>query len=214
MGGFHTGITGEFELLTDEFSMSDRTLVLKLAGGDQRALAALFRRFGRVVRGFLARMQGTRDADLDDLMQTTFVELASAADGFEGRSEVRTWLCGIAANVVRHHIRRERRRRDCISQLGRLPTRPPPLPDDVAEQRRYLRKLGSAMDQLSVELRDAYWLCVVHQVSSKDAAAELGVPIGTLTRRVCEARKRLSAAIGRGRDVDDIARSLRSRSFV
>ena len=63
------------------------------------------------MRRFLARMSGTDDRDLDDLVQATFETVPRAARRFGGEAQVRTWLFGVANNVVRHHVRSEVRRK-------------------------------------------------------------------------------------------------------
>lgn len=203
MAGFTHPITGKLV-------RTDRSLLNALAAGDQRALAALFERFHTVVRHFLGRMEGVDDRDLDDLVQNTFVELARAARSYGGRSEVSTWIFGIAVNVVRHHFRRERRRRAYISQLAKLPSRAPHQPDVVAQNREYLERLEEAVSRLPERLQMAYVFCVIYQIPGRTAAQELKIPEGTLSRRVREARQQLATEIGwRSEDIDRMARSLK-----
>ncbi len=49
------------------------------------------------------------DTLADDLTQETFLKAIRFLDQFEGRSEFGTWLCRIAINVCRDHIRRKPR---------------------------------------------------------------------------------------------------------
>ncbi len=51
-------------------------------------------------------------ADVQDLLQETFVAAIHAFPRFRGEASVRTWLHQIAVNVARHHLRSARRRRD------------------------------------------------------------------------------------------------------
>ena len=49
----------------------------------------------------------TRDASLsEELTQETFCQAIRTADRFDGSSNVTTWLCGIASNVLRTYWRR------------------------------------------------------------------------------------------------------------
>jgi RNA polymerase sigma factor (sigma-70 family) len=201
---------GFIDPITGKHVRTDRSLLNALAAGDKRALEALFERFHLVVRCFLARMEGVDDRDLDDLVQATFLELTRAAEGFRGHSEVSTWIFGIAVNVVRHHVRRERRRRAHLSALAKLPSRAPDRPDVVAENRRYLERLEQAIAELPQRLQMAYVLCVVYQIPGRVAARELKIPEGTLSRRVREARQALAAEIGwRDEEIDRMAKSLK-----
>src|SRR5215510_15295748 len=51
------------------------------------------------------RRLGTPDADVDDVVQESFVIAHRRLPDFEGRSTVKTWLFGIVVNVVRVHRR-------------------------------------------------------------------------------------------------------------
>src|SRR5512138_145456 len=52
-----------------------------------------------------ARRLGTPEASLDDVVQEIFMVAYRRQTEFEGRSSPRTWLYGIAFNVVRAHRR-------------------------------------------------------------------------------------------------------------
>jgi RNA polymerase sigma-70 factor (ECF subfamily) len=82
-------------------ALSDAALVAACGAGDTEALGALFDRRQGDVRRFLFRLAGTDARDLDDLVQMTFLEALRASARFRGGSTVKTWLFGIAANIVR-----------------------------------------------------------------------------------------------------------------
>src|SRR5690606_10420520 len=52
------------------------------------------------------RRLGVDAAHVEDAVQDVFMVVLSRADGFEGRSSLRTWLYGIALRVARTHRRR------------------------------------------------------------------------------------------------------------
>src|SRR3954454_20691012 len=88
--------------------VSDEALVAACAAGDLSALGTLFDRFAGPVFGFLGRLRAD-PFDLEDLVQTTFLEVRRTARRY--RASVKTWILAIAANVARHHVRSEVRRR-------------------------------------------------------------------------------------------------------
>ncbi|MGH9484424.1 MAG: RNA polymerase sigma factor, partial [Terriglobales bacterium] len=56
----------------------------------------------------VARAWRVPDVDAEDLVQETFVTFLTSLDRFQGRSQTRTWLCGILHNKIRAY-RRSRR---------------------------------------------------------------------------------------------------------
>jgi RNA polymerase sigma-70 factor, ECF subfamily len=87
---------------------SDATLIAAWQGGDERAATELVHRHGRPLARFLAA-SGAPEADLDDLVQDTFVRAFRAIAGFRGQCQFRTWLLTIGGNVVKDAGRRAAR---------------------------------------------------------------------------------------------------------
>lgn len=181
--------------------LSDEALVAACAAGDSAALGTLFDRYFSTVYRFLARITPGRtpDSDLEDMVQTTFLEIHRSADKFKGMAAVKTWILGIAANVSRHHIRGEIKRRRLADALVEMPTDPEPRPDAEAERSQLLALLSDALDSLDHNHKVAFIMCDIEGVSGVEAAQILGVRPGTLWRRLHEARKELADALERKR---------------
>jgi RNA polymerase sigma-70 factor (ECF subfamily) len=177
--------------------MSDEALVSAAGARDPVALGALFDRFHLDVWRFLHRVAGRPEADLDDLVQMTFVEVFRAAPRFSRRSAVKTWIFGIAVNVARNHARSEDRHRAAIARMAEAPQRRVRRPDSHAEESERLEQLARALDELPHDLRVAYVLCVIEELPAQEAARAVGARTGTVWRRVHEARQMLQAALER-----------------
>jgi RNA polymerase sigma-70 factor (ECF subfamily) len=175
--------------------MSDEALMSACAVGDVAALAALFDRYHAHVLRFVARMASTDQQDIDDLVQATFLELQRSAHRFEARAPVKTWIFGIAANVARHHARRESRRRLFSLAYSREPERVSLALDDLVSDRQRLACLGRALHELPHDLRVAFVMCDLEGMAGVDAARALGLREGTLFRRLHDARMRLRASL-------------------
>ena len=111
--------------------MSDDALLAACAMGDAAALGALFDRHHAGVYRFIGRLSQTDPADLDDLVQTTFLTVQRSARKYRGRSTVRTWLFGIAVNVVRREARSRGRRRRLALAVSAEPTSSPAAVDEM-----------------------------------------------------------------------------------
>ena len=175
---------------------SDASLLASCARGDTDALGVLFDRREADVRRFLFRLSGADARDLDDLVQATFLEALRASPRFRGASQVKTWLFGIAVNVARHHARGEVRKKAFLVSLAAEPSSDRASTDDVARHRQQLTRMHAAITALPHALRAAIVLCDIEAVAGTDAARALGVPVGTLWRRLFDARRRLRDTIG------------------
>lgn len=173
--------------------ISDEALLAACGVGDTAALGALFDRHHEAVYRLISRLLRTEPSEIDDLVQQTFLEAWRSARKYTGRGAVRSYLFGIAANAVRHHIRGAVRRRNALAEVP-----PPPTggaPDDAAMRAQQVHRLAAALEQLPPDLRVVYVMCDLEEVPGVDAARALGLRAGTLWRRLHEARRALREAI-------------------
>jgi RNA polymerase sigma factor (sigma-70 family) len=178
---------------TDLAELGDAAIVAACATGDAIARAALFQRHVDAVHRLLSRL--VRDnGSVDDLVQMTFITAYRAASRFEPGGRARAWLYGIAANLARTHARGEGRR---VRALSVFATMEPMAPLDPSDRDRIAR-LPAAIEALPHDLRAALALVDLEGESGRDAAAILGVPEGTLWRRVFHARRAVRRAIEEG----------------
>jgi RNA polymerase sigma factor (sigma-70 family) len=173
-------------------SEPDAELLRRFADArDERAFAALVRRFGPMVLGVCRRV--ARDSHAaEDAFQAAFVVLARrAAEVREGT--VRGWLYGVAvrcAKGVRAMQARQRARETPVAEV----------PERAADEREVpdadlLAALDQAVGALPEHLRAAVVLCELDGLSRADAAARLGIAEGTLSSRLAKARKLLARAL-------------------
>jgi RNA polymerase sigma-70 factor (ECF subfamily) len=184
-------------------AMSDEALVAACGVGDSAALGMLFDRHHEAVYRFLSRLVRATASEADDLVQITFLEVWRSAGRFGGKGAVKSWIFGVAANVARHHVRGEVRRRVALAEAaegGGAPASSSAVrsPDEAAMRAQLVDRVGVAMATLSHELRVAFIMCDLEDVPGVEAARVLGVREGTLWRRLHDARKALRAALGGG----------------
>ena len=85
------------------------TLLRRCGRGDASALGALFDRYHADVYRVLARLRGSV-ADIDDLVQATFIELPDAARGYDPSRPPLPFILGVAVHQARRESRRFFRR--------------------------------------------------------------------------------------------------------
>lgn len=170
--------------------LSDAGLIAACASGDRAARALLFERHVAAVHRFVARMRGSDRDAIDDLVQATFLSAFQAAGRFHGERAI-GWLYGIAANHVRAYARREIRRKHALSSVAEVAPR-----SLSSSNAALLARLPESIAALPHDLRAAFVLVDLEGELGREAAAALGIPEGTLWRRVFHARKALRDALG------------------
>jgi RNA polymerase sigma-70 factor (ECF subfamily) len=176
--------------------LSDEALLASCGVGDPAALGQLFDRHHEAVYRLISRLLRAEPAETDDLVQLTFMAAWRSARGYTGKGSVKSFLFGIAANIVRRHFRTTRRRRDALASIPE--PAPGGTPHEAASRAQQVKRLAAALDELPHDLRAAYVLCDLEDLSGAEAARALDVREGTLWRRLHEARRALRDAIEGG----------------
>ena len=132
----------------------------------------------RVLRYF-----GLRGSTLDDAAQESWLVVHRRLAEFEGRSDVHTWLFGIARNVARNH-RRGVARRGPNESLPEDLLGAAPDPEALHSARETLSSVLAFLDQLS-ELDRAIFACnLIEHWSAGETATAVGVEVGVVYQRV------------------------------
>jgi RNA polymerase sigma-70 factor (ECF subfamily) len=172
---------------------SDERLLAEYVAGDEDALSRLIEQHRPGLSRFARRQLGSRDSWADDVTQDVFVTVARAARRFAGRSTVRTWLFGIALNICRQYLRRERQT-ESDEVLAALPDASlDPFQRLERDERR--RRLRAAMRALAPQHRLVLRLRDGDDMSYEEIARAIGVPIGTVRSRLHNARAALANAL-------------------
>jgi RNA polymerase sigma-70 factor (ECF subfamily) len=172
-------------------SLDDAELVVQVGKGDLESLGVLFDQHGHAVARFLSRM-GVAPADVDDLVQTTFLQVLRAARRFERGIGVRGWLLGIAAMMAWRHRRSLVRLSNRIRLWAATTHGTGELtPDDALAERQIELRFARALQSMSAKKREAFVLVTLEGLSGEEAAMALGVPVNTIWTRLHHARREL-----------------------
>lgn len=144
---------------------------------------------------YLHRRVGASAAD--DLAAETFAVAFRRWDGFDQARPLRPWLYGIAANLVRHHWRDERRKLRAYARSGVDPVL---VGDEQALDRvdaeSHKRVLADALAELRPVDREILLLHAWAELSDHEIAEALSLPLGTVKSRLHRTRERLGNRIG------------------
>jgi RNA polymerase sigma-70 factor (ECF subfamily) len=172
----------------------DADLIRRAAAGDRDAFGAIYERYRTGVYRFARLMTGS-DATADDVTQEVFVTLMHTLPQYDlRRADLLTYLYGIARNVTRNRLRRERRFIPLDAAAGAADSRAGD-PCAAVSHSQEIALLRRAIRQLPSRYREAIILCDVHGLSYADTARVLAVPVGTVRSRLSRARLRLAAEL-------------------
>ncbi len=171
-------------------------LIARLRRGHSGALAEAYRVHHAALRAFARRLTG-EGALADDLVQEAFLALPRALVSYRGEAALRTLLGAIVIRRARRHVRSAARLRLAMTRLASQPVPRPPAPDDLAGRRELAAALQRGFDALPVAQQDAFLLCSVDGLSSREAAALAGSPEETLRTRLFHARRKLRVFLER-----------------
>jgi len=184
-------------------STPDAVLVARALGGDRWAEEAIYRRHVHRVTAVAARLL-RRSADVDDVVQDTFVEALRDLGKLREPDRLGAWLVRIAVHRV-HKVFRRRRLLRWIG-LERSDATDEPLvaqarSDAGHEARAELALLDRALDTLDWDTRAAWVLVVLEGYALAEAADLAGCSLATIKRRVARAEAAIALRFEEVRDV-------------
>lgn len=148
---------------------------------DGRALLTELPRLRRYARALV----GERAA-ADDLVQDTLERAWTRAAQWRPGSDLRAWLFGIMHNLRVDQLRRPGLQAQALSDEEiDIPMRP------TQTDRLEIRDLDAALARLPEEQRAVLLLVGLEEMPYEEAAATLGIPLGTVMSRLARGRERL-----------------------
>lgn len=129
--------------------------------------------------------------DAEDVVQNTFMEALRCADRFAGLSKPSTWLFGIALNLARNQVRRncgdlcEAVDDATMEEIAGFDNDPA----ELIERRQIANKIHALLEELPPKIRGTFESVLEGACTYEEAAAQLGVPLGTVRSRVSRVRK-------------------------
>lgn len=132
---------------------------------------------------------------VDDLAQITAERAFAARDRFGPTMRLDTWLFRILRNAWIDQTRRTNTQ-DTTVDIDDAPDAATVDGRKVTETSLMLTAAEKAMGELPEEQREVMLLICVEELSYKEAAEVLGIPIGTIMSRLARARLAISEKMG------------------
>jgi RNA polymerase sigma factor (sigma-70 family) len=163
-----------------------------IAHREEAAFETLVRRHGPLVWGVCRGI--VRDHhDAEDCFQAVFLVLARKAASIASRELLANWLYGVAHNVARKAEAVNMKRRAREKQGTEIPE--PAAAESLESDLKAL--LDLELRRLPEKYRVPILLCELQGKSHREAAQQLGWPIGTLSGRLSRAKTMLAANLAR-----------------
>jgi RNA polymerase sigma-70 factor (ECF subfamily) len=160
------------------------------------AIAAMFTEHCPTVERMIDRLVGP-SPDLEDLVQTTFVEAMHTIGRYRGEASFKTWLTSIAIHVAQHHLRAGRLRRHASLELVPEDCLAAPTPDvdGKLDEQRIAQRLHALLDRIPARQRVALLLFTIDGRPVEEVAALTGTSQVTTRSRLFLGRRALRALI-------------------
>ncbi len=175
---------------------ADRILVERVQAGDKQAFGLLVTKYQRKLARLVSRM--VRDpAEVEDIVQDSFIRAYKALPNFRNDSAFYTWLYRIGVNTAKNWLVTHGRRAQLTSTTDGEDTEnydePELLRNNETPERLLMTKqigetVNAVVEALPEDLRTALTLREIEGLSYEEIADVMDCPIGTVRSRIFRAR--------------------------
>ena len=172
---------------------TDEIIVERALTGDAEAFGELVRRWERRIFALTYGMLG-REEDARDATQETFLAAFRNLRGFRGEAKVSSWLHRIAVNQCISRQRRSKVRSEQALEEEHETSFTTPRsysPAHAAEGRQETAAVRRAINSLPVELRQVVVMKEFEELTFREIADALDLPLSTVKSRLYTALKQL-----------------------
>jgi len=181
----------------------DQALVERAQRGDQKAFGMLVEKYQRKLGRLLSRM--VRDqAEVEDVVQESFIKAYRALPNFRGDSAFYTWLYRIGINTAKNYLVSMGRRpqishdveiEDAENFEDAEELRTAETPETEMMTKEIAKTVNETMMALPDELRTAITLRELEGLSYEEIATLMNCPIGTVRSRIFRARETIAVKL-------------------
>lgn len=165
-------------------------LIRRAQSGDARAFEALVNLYYGIMYKMAYKYVLNKET-AEDITQDACIKLARGINNFRFESKFTSWLYRLVINAARDHIKSQARHPENPDALETLAVKA------EGEDAAYTREVLAAIYQLPDGEREALMLVLNDGYTHAEASEMLGVKEGTISWRISEAKKKLSAQFGK-----------------
>ena len=178
----------------------EATLLASARAGDSAAFECLVMPHWDALLRVTQRILRNRE-DAEDAVQTAFLDAFRNLNSFRGRSRFSSWLTRIAMNAALMRLRVSRRKRetslDELTETGEAGARFHLVETRLNPEQEYLSKEGRVLLEKGLKKLRPLYVEVLHlrnvqELSAKETARMLELPVGTVKARLHRARTKLA----------------------
>lgn len=181
----------------NEEDLKDIELLGAVRAGNQDAFLRLYDRHAQRIYTFGLRVLRSAE-DAEELLTDVFMRLWERSEQYDpGRGVPAAWLFTVARSRAIDMLRARQRRRRPVW----LESDPPEDPAELVLEAHRAAEVNAALARLTRPQREVLDACYFRGLSQSEAAAELGLPLGTVKTRARSALFALRANLGLSREV-------------
>jgi len=154
-----------------------------------------------------ARWLAHNETDAEDLVQDTYLKALRSFASFQRGTNFRAWMFRILKNTFLSSCSKLERRMTVAMESDDEgepeSTVESDTPETILLNRANCQLVQKAIDGLPVHYRETLLLCEVEEMSYREIAEILSVPIGTVMSRLARARRAIRESLGCGAKVED-----------
>jgi len=146
---------------------------------------------------------GVAPRDADDATQEVFLVVHRRLDSFVARASIRSWIYGICLRVASNYRRSQKSRKDSPTMADDADDVAASLavatkgPEELLSEQQSRAILEEALARLEPEQRLMIVMFEIDDLTGKEIASMLGLPIGTVHSRIHRAREAFRTAVER-----------------
>lgn len=168
--------------------LPDETLVTTILAGDKKAFEYIIRRYNqRLFRTGMSLLNN--EADVEDAMQTAYINAYLHLDKFKNNSSFGTWLTRIMINQCLGQIRKTKLIKTRIGSQDNSTNMA--TPDSTLNNKELSALLGNAIEQLPEKYRLVFVLREVEDLSVKETSEVLDIEPSNVKTRLNRAKTML-----------------------